>query len=166
MDKNKDGVVTLEEFVVACQEVGVTGHLISPLLQNHCLHAVFNSQSHLQLFAVSRLRSTLMYTFIFPTGWNHDEIHATLWKCDVGWRVGQRRQRNLRGLGVSVCMWRVHGCSGRSSCSRLIWLWHRHSKDDVRTVGSIHKPVDWRCRRGLYTHFLAGDKTAWKLCVS
>lgn len=29
MDKNKDGVVTLEEFVIACQEVYVVLHLHS-----------------------------------------------------------------------------------------------------------------------------------------
>lgn len=29
MDKNKDGVVTLEEFVIACQEVCVVLHLHS-----------------------------------------------------------------------------------------------------------------------------------------
>lgn len=31
MDKNKDGVVTLEEFIIACQEVGETNenHTIS-----------------------------------------------------------------------------------------------------------------------------------------
>lgn len=32
MDKNKDGVVTLEEFVLACQEVGVALHLSCLLL--------------------------------------------------------------------------------------------------------------------------------------
>lgn len=33
MDKNKDGVVTLEEFVLACQEVGIALYLSCPLLK-------------------------------------------------------------------------------------------------------------------------------------
>lgn len=170
MDKNKDGVVTLEEFVLACQEVGVAFLLSCPLLENCCLYVAFNSQLHLisHWSAVWCLCSPLMYPLIFPAGWDYDEIHAALWKRDVGWRKGQRRQRNSIGLRVSACMWWVHGCntSGHSSCSRLIRLWHRRSKGDITTVGRFSKSKDWCCRSGLSSPFLSGDKTAWKLSVS
>lgn len=51
MDKNKDGVVTLEEFVLACQEVGAALRLSCPLPKNHCLHEALNSQLLFQLLA-------------------------------------------------------------------------------------------------------------------
>lgn len=65
MDKNKDGVVTLEEFVVACQEVGSA---LNHALNHHCLQKAFSSQQHLKLVIVLCQFSDLIYLLIVHAG--------------------------------------------------------------------------------------------------
>lgn len=71
MDKNKDGVVTIDEFIDCCQNVS----WISPpsLLHGRSWHTFSFS---LRLFSLS------LYT-----GWKHHAINAPLWKCSLtfGW---------------------------------------------------------------------------------
>lgn len=108
MDKNKDGVVTLEEFVIACQEVrGTNGN------QRHCLF-IISKLAHYIKTTLPIFFSCTQHThwtdsthqFVcFCTGWNYDEIHAAVWERDVGEneRMRTKTWQNKR-------TWRQHAC--------------------------------------------------------
>lgn len=53
-------------------------------------------------------------------GWNHDEIHAAVWKRDVGQgEMMETKTWKMRGLSVSACVW-MHMCNTSVSPPLLI----------------------------------------------
>lgn len=66
MDKNKDGVVTIDEFIDCCQNVSWMRRDICSRYRRHL-----------------RASSPLLTVVSLSTGWKHHAIDAPLWKCSL-----------------------------------------------------------------------------------
>lgn len=77
MDKNKDGVVTIDEFIDCCQNV-------RPIPQNISSHCCWHSLS----------TAHRIVSYFVSSGWKHHAIDAPLWKRSLIfgwlWRIWKR----------------------------------------------------------------------------
>lgn len=187
MDKNKDGVVTLEEFVLACQEVGIALYLSCPLLKIaafmrllHQIHATtllnWTSQSsgvwcHYSL--LQRLPSSLCR---MKPWWDPCSCLKTWCRTmeEPGEEGGGQRQWKMRGLGDGACMWVLHRCNRSglsssfpvsSSCgSDAAGMPHNDFKQWSGELSN--KATDVTDVDVTSLPILSGDKDAWLLPIS
>lgn len=117
MDRNQDGVVTIEEFIESCQKVQIPLFFFwqfditcmksfsfrANLWLRYCFHLhlfVFFSQSKLIISEASNsIHPLLTYpSSLFNTsGWEHHAVHAAVWQCHLG---GSTDWRGPGGLVV------------------------------------------------------------------
>lgn len=102
MDKNKDGVVTMEEFIIACQKVRLNKHL-------HFHHLLYLAK-HIRFWQT--FADSLIHVFIFSlprmkTWW--DPCSCLKMWCRPSWNKGdedmkKEKKRNQRAWSECVCM--------------------------------------------------------------
>lgn len=94
MDKNKDGVVTIDEFIDCCQNVSwVLRHICSQCCWHTHTRCIFS-----------------LHCVFVSTGWKHHAINASLWKrsltWDWAWRLWTAASSSAwsnNWLGVILC---------------------------------------------------------------
>ena len=81
MDRNKDGVVTIEEFIESCQKVNVRTWMYMSVTRFDGL-----------IPAISPFLST---------GWEHHAVHAAVWQR----YLKELEQQRIHRTGIGVAMW-------------------------------------------------------------